>query len=273
MVCVWQALYKEAKVRFDADPAFKARAQAAVVRLQAGGEAELAVWRRICAASRTEFEAIYRRLGVRLEERGESFYNPLLATRLEELRAAGVSRVSEGAECVFTDGAATPLIVRKTDGGFNYASTDLAALWHRVTQLRAEWVVYVTDLGQAQHFSAVFAAARAVGWVPADGSVRLDHVGFGLVLGDDGKRFRTRSSEVVRLADLLDEATSRSAAQLTERGGIWAAASPEELHAAAEAIGYGAVKYADLSQASVAAARARRPRGGAGLKCEAVKAP
>lgn len=126
--------------------------------------------------------------------------------------------------------------MRKTDGGFNYASTDLAALWQRVTQEKADWIIYVTDIGQASHFQQVFAAGRSVGWVPADGSVRVDHVGFGLVLGDDGKRFRTRSSEVVRLADLLDEAKTRCLAQLRERAAR-GDDTEAELEAAAEAMG------------------------------------
>lgn len=170
------------------------------------------------------------------EERGESFYNPLIPDRLAELKQKGISQLSDGAECVFTEGSPNPLIVRKTDGGFNYASTDLAAIWQRVTQERADWIVYVTDIGQAGHFQQVFVAAKSAGWVPADGSVRVDHVGFGLVLGEDGKRFRTRSSEVVRLADLLDEAKARCLAQLKERGGR-EGDSEADLEAAAEAMG------------------------------------
>lgn len=173
------------------------------------------------------------------EERGESFYNSLIPDRLTELKAKGISELSDGAECVFTEGSSTPLIVRKTDGGFNYASTDLAAVWQRVAQEKADWIVYVTDIGQAGHFQQVFTAARSAGWVPSDGSVRVDHVGFGLVLGDDGKRFRTRSSEVVRLADLLDEAKARCLAQLKGRGGR-EGDSEADLEAAAEAMGAGA---------------------------------
>jgi arginyl-tRNA synthetase len=242
-----QAFYKASKKRFDDDAAFKARAQAAVVRLQAGSPEARAAWSRICAVSRAEFDALYARLGVTLTERGESFYNELIPARLEELASKGVSTVSEGAQCVFTPGNATPLIVRKSDGGFNYASTDLAALWHRVHTERADWLVYVTDSGQSGHFAQVFEAGRAAGWLPADGSVRVDHVGFGLVMGDDGKRFRTRSSDTVRLADLLDEARERCLAQMRERGGR-EDLSEEELQVAAEAMGYSAVKYADLNQ-------------------------
>ena len=247
-----QAFYKASKKRFDEDAAFKARAQAAVVRLQAGAPEARAAWARICDVSRAEFDAIYAALGVRLTERGESFYNDLIPARLEELAAKGISTVSDGAQCVFTPGSSTPLIVRKSDGGFNYASTDLAALWHRVNVERADWIIYVTDAGQGSHFAQVFEACRAAGWLPpagetAPGAVRVDHVGFGLVMGDDGKRFRTRSSETVRLADLLDEAKARCLAQMRERGGR-EDASEAELETAAAAMGYGAVKYADLNQ-------------------------
>jgi arginyl-tRNA synthetase len=245
-----QAFYKASKKRFDEDAAFKARAQAAVVRLQAGAPDARAAWGRICDVSRAEFETLYERLGVTLTERGESYYNDIIPARLEELSRLGVSTLSEGAECVFTPGVKTPLIVRKSDGGFNYASTDLAALWQRINVERAEWVIYVTDAGQGSHFAQVFDAARAAGWLAADGRVRVDHVGFGLVMGDDGKRFRTRSSETVRLADLLDEARARCLAQMRERGGREddAPRSEDELEAAAAAMGYGAVKYADLNQ-------------------------
>ena len=239
-----QAFYKASKKRFDEDAEFKLRAQAAVVRLQAGEGPERDAWRRICDVSRQEFDAIYKRLDVKnLVERGESFYNEFIPARLEELAEKGVSTMSDGAQCVFTPGNQTPLIVRKSDGGFNYASTDLAAIWHRVHKERADWVIYVTDAGQAGHFVQVFATAKTMGWIPE--AVRVDHVGFGLVLGDDGKRFRTRSSEVVRLVDLLDEAVTRCAAQLKERNPEW---SDAEIQDAAEAMGYGAVKYADLNQ-------------------------
>ena len=246
-----QAFYKASKRRFDEDADFKARAQAAVVRLQAGGEEETQHWAALCEVSRTEFQRLYQRLGVDgLQERGESFYNALIPARLAELEAAGVSTLSDGAQCVFTPGCATPLIVKKSDGGFNYASTDLAALWQRVREERADWLVYVTDSGQATHFQQVFDAARAVGWLPpsAEALPRVTHCGFGLVLGEDGKRFRTRSTETVRLADLLDEAKARSLAQLSQRAaaseGEW---SEAELEAAAEAMGVAAVRYADLN--------------------------
>jgi arginyl-tRNA synthetase len=243
-----QLLYKASKKRFDADPDFKARAREAVTRLQGGEPAVVAAWERICAASRAEFEQIYDRLGVAITERGESFYNPALPGVVEDLKAAGVAVESDGATVVWTEGLTAPLIVQKSDGGFGYATTDLAALRQRVSDEGADWVIYVTDAGQATHFRQVFDAARRAAIIPADPAAtplpRIDHVGFGLVLGADGKRIRTRDEgAAVRLVELLDEAVSRCAASLREREPD---ADPAFIDAAAKAMGYGAVKYADL---------------------------
>ncbi|KAF4372277.1 hypothetical protein G4B88_007021 [Cannabis sativa] len=242
-----QAFYKASKQRFDDDADFKVKAQQAVVKLQ-GGESEYRqAWSKICDISRREFDKVYQRLGVNLEEKGESFYNPYIPRVIKELSKLGLVEESDGARVIFIKGVKIPLIVVKSDGGFNYASTDLAALWYRINEEEAEWVIYVTDVGQQQHFDMLFKAAKRAGWLAADDSKypKTSHVGFGLVLGQDGKRFRTRSSEVVRLVDLLDEAKSRSKTALIERGKAkeW---SEEELEKTAEAVGYGAVKYADL---------------------------
>lgn len=239
------ALYRASKVRFDAEEDFKLRAREAVTRLQAGDDVMMAAWRRICEASRKEFQSIYNRLGVSLHERGESFYNPFLKPLLEELREKGVCVEDQGAQVVFVEGQENPLIMQKSDGGFGYASTDMAALKHRVTTEKADWIVYVTDVGQQVHFQQVFGAARKARiLVPqAEGGPRVDHVGFGLVLGEDGKRLRTRSGDTVRLVELLDEAYERCKATIKERRPDIEA---EELDEAARAMGYGAVKYADL---------------------------
>lgn len=242
-----QAFYKAAKVKFDEDEEFKKRAQLAVVSLQRGEVDSKEAWSRICDVSRKEFQKIYERLGVELEERGESFYNPYLADVVSELEERKIAEMSEGALCVFVPGVDVPLIVKKSDGGFNYASTDLAAIRHRVNEEGADWIIYVTDVGQQNHFKMVFKAAEMAGWIPPKGSeqeVRVDHVGFGLVLGEDGKRFRTRSGEVVRLVELLDEAKKRCYEQIKERRGD--EFTEEEIVEASEAMGYGAVKYADL---------------------------
>ncbi|EEF48160.1 arginine--tRNA ligase, chloroplastic/mitochondrial isoform X2 [Ricinus communis] len=242
-----QAFYKASKQRFDADSEFKERAQKAVVRLQGGEPKYRQAWAQICDISRKEFDKVYQRLGVQLEEKGESFYNPYIPGIIDALSNQGLVEESEGARVIFIEGVNIPLIVVKSDGGFNYASTDLTALWYRLNEEKAEWIIYVTDVGQQQHFDMVFKAAKRASWLPADDSMfpKASHVGFGLVLGDDGKRFRTRATEVVRLVDLLDEAKTRSKAVLVERGKAeeW---TEQELEQIAEAIGYGAVKYADL---------------------------
>lgn len=193
-----QVLYRAAKARFDEEDDFKTRAREAVRRLQSGDPESLAAWNRICDASRREFQKIYDRLGVSLQERGESFYNPMLTNTVGALMSSGVAEVSDGATCVFVEGHTIPLIVQKSDGGFGYASTDMAALKHRIDVEKADWIIYVTDVGQAQHFDMVFAAARKAGYIPKEkqGSLRIDHVGFGLVLGEDGKKFRSRSGDV-----------------------------------------------------------------------------
>ncbi|KAJ1617617.1 Arginyl-tRNA synthetase [Pavlovales sp. CCMP2436] len=250
--------YKAAKRRFDEDEAFQTASRAAVVALQVGDEACLKAWRALCSKSRDEFGQIYKTLGVdaRLEERGESFYNPGLGAVVQRLDAAGVLVASAGARVVYPEGAepsaATdekndgppPLIVVKSDGGYMYSTTDLAAIVHRVAEERAERVLYVTDSGQSLHFSRVFDAARRAELAPA--SVTLEHVPFGLVLGEDGKKFKTRSGETVRLADLLLEAVRIAKEDLLKRAeergeGV------EGVDALASSIGISAVKYADLS--------------------------
>lgn len=242
-----QAFYKASKLRFDSDPDFKEKAQKAVVRLQGGDVKYRRAWAQICEISRSEFNRVYQLLGVHLEEKGESFYNSYIPEVLKELTGKNLVEDSQGARVIFIEGFNIPLIVVKSDGGYNYASTDLAALWYRLNEEKAEWIIYVTDVGQQQHFDMVFRAAKRAGWLPVEDNMypKVSHVGFGLVLGEDGKRFRTRNTEVVRLVDLLDEAKSRSKTALIERGKDveW---TEEELEQTAEAVGYGAVKYADL---------------------------
>ncbi|KAL3532548.1 hypothetical protein ACH5RR_006069 [Cinchona calisaya] len=241
-----QEFYKQSKTKFDEDSGFKERAQKAVVSLQGGEEKYRKAWAQICEISRKEFDKVYERLDIKLEEKGESFYNPYIPKALELLSKENLIEESEGARVIFVGGIKRPLIVVKKDGGYNYASTDLAALWYRLNEEKAEWIIYVTDVGQREHFEMFFAAARLAGWLPAEDKYpKVSHVGFGLVLGEDGKRFRTRSTEVVKLVDLLDEAKNRCKEALVERGKAqeW---TGEELEQTAEAIGYGAVKYADL---------------------------
>ncbi|MBD2344378.1 arginine--tRNA ligase [Anabaena subtropica] len=247
------SFYRQAKQRFDADEAFQETARQEVVRLQAGAEDTLHAWKLLCEQSRQEFQVIYDLLDVNVTERGESFYNPLLPTVVEELEKSGLLVENQGAKCVFLDGFTNregeplPLIVQKSDGGYNYATTDLAALRYRIQKDEAKRIIYVTDAGQANHFSQFFQVARKAGWIPDD--VELVHVPFGLVLGEDGKKFKTRSGDTVRLRDLLDEAISRSHADLEVRFKEEEREETAEfINNVAEIVGISAVKYADLSQ-------------------------
>ncbi len=250
------AFYRQAKARFDADEAFQTTSREEVVKLQGGDPVSLKAWGLLCDQSRREFQAIYDRLDIRLSERGESFYNPYLQAVVDDLKAAGLLVIDAGAGCVFLegvsgkDGQPLPLIVQKSDGGFNYATTDLAAIRYRFAAAPAGdgagRVIYVTDAGQASHFAGVFQVARRAGWIPDGTSV--EHVPFGLVQGDDGKKLKTRSGDTVRLRDLLDEAVQRAEADLCRR---LAEEGREEEQAfiqqVATTVGLAAVKYADLS--------------------------
>ena len=247
------SLYKKAKVRFDEDEEFKQTARQEVVKLQAGAEDSRRAWKLLCDQSRREFQVIYDLLDIEIEERGESFYNPFLEDIVNELEQKGLLEESEGAKCVFLDGFTNkdgdplPLIVQKTDGGFNYATTDLAALKYRVKEDEADRIIYVTDSGQANHFAGVFQVAIKAGILPDD--VEVVHVPFGLVLGEDGKRFKTRSSETVKLKDLLDEAVERAKNDLETRlKEEEREETPEFIDRVSQVVGLSAVKYADLSQ-------------------------
>jgi len=215
------SFYRQAKQRFDEDQAFQETARQEVVRLQAGAEDTLHAWKLLCEQSRREFQVIYDLLDVQVTERGESFYNPLLAAVVEDLAKSGLLLENQGAKVVFLEGFANregeplPLIVQKSDGGYNYATTDLAALCYRIQKDEAKRIIYVTDAGQTNHFAQFFQVARKAGWVPDD--VELVHVPFGLVLGEDGKKFKTRSGDTVKLRDLLDEAVIRARADLERR--------------------------------------------------------
>ena len=246
------AFYREAKARFDGDPDFAERARARVVDLQSGEETARRAWAALVERSKVENQAVYDLLGVSgLEDRGESFYEPMLADVVADLDAAGLLVVDAGARCVFVagftnrEGDPLPLIIQKADGGYNYATTDLAALRHRVGK-GADRILYVIDGGQSQHMQMVYAVARKAGWLPA--GVEATHVGFGLVLGEDGKRLRTRSGENVRLQELLDEAVERARAFLEARAQERGEELPEDAAEIARVIGIGAVVYADLSQ-------------------------
>ena len=251
------AFYREAKKRFDEDEVFQATSREEVVKLQGGDPVSLKAWGLLCDQSRREFQKIYDRLDIRLSERGESFYNPFLASVLSGLKEAGLLVTDDGAECVFLegvngkDGKPLPVIVRKSDGGFNYATTDLAAIRYRFALAPegdgARRVIYVTDAGQANHFAGVFQVAKRAKWIPEHG--RLEHVPFGLVQGEDGKKLKTRSGDTVRLRDLLDEAVERAEADLRRRLEEEGRREDDQfIEHVAGTVGLAAVKYADLSQ-------------------------
>lgn len=247
------SFYKQAKQRFDEDEGFRERSRLAVVDLQSGHGDSLRAWNLLCEQSRLAFQEVYDLLDVKLAERGESFYNSLLPQVVKDLEQAGLLVEDQGAQCVFLDGFTNkegeplPLIVQKSDGGYNYATTDLAAVRYRIHQDQAERIIYVTDAGQANHFAQVWQVAQRAGWIPA--SVELVHVPFGVVQGEDGKKFKTRSGDTVRLRDLLDEAIARARADLEARLAEEGRQESEEfIQRVAEVVGIGAVKYADLSQ-------------------------
>jgi len=247
------AFYRQAKQRFDTDETFKETARQEVVKLQAGAEDTRRAWKLLCDQSRREFQVIYDLLDIKLTERGESFYNPLLPAVVADLTELGLLVESDGAKCVFVDGFTNkegeplPLIVQKSDGGYNYATTDLAAIRYRIQQDNAKRIIYVTDSGQSNHFAQVFAVARKANWIPED--VEIVHIPFGLVLGEDGKKLKTRSGDTVRLQDLLDEAVVRTRQDLEDRLKAEERHETEEFIAnVSQTVGLSAVKYADLSQ-------------------------
>ncbi len=247
------SFYKQAKQRFDLEPDFQTASREAVVKLQQGDLESRQAWELLCQQSRREFQKIYDLLDIHLTERGESFYNPLLPAVVDDLKALGLLVADQGAQCVFLegftnkDGEPQPLIIQKSDGGFNYATTDLAAIRYRIRQDQAQWLIYVTDAGQATHFAQVFQVAQRAGWIPE--TVKMQHVPFGLVLGEGGKRLKTRSGDTIRLQELLDEAIDRARTDLLNRlEQEGRQESPDFIATVAQAVGLGAVKYADLCQ-------------------------
>jgi len=250
-----QEFYKASKKRFDADEEFKKKAQLSVVALQGGDEAALVAWRKICDVSRQNFLKIYQRLGVVSEERGESFYNSWIPLIVDELKARDICVASDGAMCVFTPKTSDiPLMAVKSDGGYGYDSTDLAAVYHRLVVMRADWTIYVTDVGQEQHFFMIFDAAEQAGWHKAP-ITRLSHMGFGVIQGEDKKKFKTRSGETVKLSDLLDESVARAAKEIKnrvieqeEKKQEVFLKTEEEQKEAAERIGIAAMRYFDMKQ-------------------------
>lgn len=243
--------YQGARAKFDADPAFAERSRLRVVALQSGDETTLRLWRLLVDESEKYFLAVYDKLGVTLgagDFYGESYYNDMLAPVVDTLDGLGLLRESDGAQCVFPagfagrDGEPMPIIVRKRDGGYGYGATDLAAIRHRTQDLGATRLLYVVGSPQSRHLEMVYQAAREAGWLVAP--ARAVHVGFGQVLGADGKKLASRAGEAVKLVALLDEAVARAAAIVAEKNPDL---DPDTRAEVARMVGIGAIKYVDLS--------------------------
>ncbi|XP_019725305.1 arginine--tRNA ligase, cytoplasmic [Hippocampus comes] len=240
-----QAFYKESKKRFDEEDDFKKRAYQCVVRLQSKEPDFIKAWNLICDVSRKEFQKVYDCLDVHIIERGESFYQDLMTEVVKEFDDKGLTEMDEGRKIVFAPGQPIPLTVVKSDGGYTYDTSDLAALRQRIFDEKADIIIYVTDSGQGPHFQLVFAAAKMIGWYDPQ-VTRVEHAGFGVVLGEDKKKFKTRSGDTVRLMDLLDEGLKRSMDKLREKERD-KVLTPEELTKAQRSVAFGCIKYADLS--------------------------
>jgi arginyl-tRNA synthetase len=249
------AFYQSARVKFDSDPVFADRSRARVVKLQSGDSATMELWDELMELSRTYLRDTYARLRVTLTDddiRGESFYNDMLPAVAEELTAKGLATISDGALCAFPagftgrDGTPLPVIIRKSDGGYNYSTTDLATVRYRVDKLTCDRAIYVVGSDQTLHFRMIFSVAREAGWLADDAD--FEHAQIGMVQGKDGQRLRTRAGDPVPLSYLLTEGVARARAILDE---VERDPSAEDLdlEAIAEDVGIGAIKYADLSTA------------------------
>ena len=239
-----EQFYKDAKAEFDADASFADKAREYVVKIQSGDAHCLTLWQKFIDISLGHCEEVYEKLNVNLtrdDVRAESFYNDDLSAVVTDLDAAGKLQESAGAQCVFLDGDEIPVIIQKGDGGYLYATTDLAALRYRAQTLGAKRISYVVDARQAGHFKQVFRVAKEAGFVPED--VLLEHIAFGTMMDKGGKPFKTRDGGTVKLIDLLDEAVIKAKETINNKDEY----SEEQIEALAKTIGIGAVKYADLS--------------------------
>ncbi|MDC3118571.1 arginine--tRNA ligase [Prochlorococcus sp. AH-716-K03] len=249
--------YKASKKRFDNEKEFQKRSREEVVKLQRGDQKSIEAWKLLCNQSRKEFDQIYKTLNIKIKERGESFYNPFLKSIIKDLNYKEILVEDQGAKCVFLDGMTNkegnplPLIIQKKDGGYNYATTDLAALRYRFNKKpdgdNASRIIYVTDHGQSNHFAGVFQVAKRANWIPKD--CEVNHVPFGLVQGIDGKKLKTREGDTIKLKDLLSESIKRAKKDLLKRLESESRFETNEfILNTSKVIGIGAVKYADLSQ-------------------------
>lgn len=240
-----QSFYKESKKRFDEDEEFKKRAYFCVVQLQSKQPDIMRAWNLICDVSRKEFQKIYDCLDIRIIDRGESYYQDKMIQVVKEFEEKGLVELDEGRKVVFPPGCTVPLTIVKSDGGFTYDTSDLAALKQRLVEEKADIIIYVVDSGQGGHLQNVYAAGQMIGWYDPK-IIRVEHAGFGVVLGEDKKKFKTRSGDTVRLIDLLEEGLKRSMDKLKEKERDQVL-TPEELIAAQKSVAFGCIKYADLS--------------------------
>ncbi|NUE80836.1 arginine--tRNA ligase [Snodgrassella sp. ESL0304] len=247
-----EQFYRNAKVRFDEDKNFADTARDYVVKLQSGDASVLALWQQFVQTSLQHAQAVYKKLGLKLlpaDVTGESFYNDQLQSTVNELLAKGIAVDSDGTKVVFLDefknqdNEPAAFIIQKKDGGFLYASTDLACLRYRINTLHGNRLLYVVDARQSLHFDELFTVARKAGWLPD--TVHAEHVPFGTMMGKDGKPFKTRSGDTVKLMDLLNEAVTRASALVASKN---PELSTNEIAHIGEVVGIGAVKYADLSK-------------------------
>ncbi len=239
-----EQFYKDAKKKFDEDPSFADKSREYVVKLQGGDEYCLNLWQKFIDVSLGHCEDVYGKLSIDLtrdDVRAESSYNDVLQETVDRLNSNGILTESNGAQCVFVDGSETPFIIQKSDGGFLYATTDLAAIRYRVDVLGAKRICYVVDARQSGHFKQLFKVARMAGFV--DDSIKLEHVSFGMMLDQSGRPFKTRDGGTVKLIDLLDEAVSRAKIMIESRQ----THSADDIDSVARVVGIGAVKYAELS--------------------------
>lgn len=261
-----QKFYKEAKVLFgdgikvslddeahkkrknkksinSGNPEFQKRAYNEVIKLQSGDADNITGWRLLCDTSMFAFQQIYDRLGIRLTTKGESYYNSKIPLMIEMLNQKNLLTIHNGMKCLFLESNLNqPLIIQKSDGGYTYDTTDMTAIYHRLVEEKTDWVLYVVDAGQSSHFDLIFKAAEMMEW-HQPGKTKLSHVPFGVICGPDGKRFKTRSGETVKLVDLLDEAVIRAEKIVHEKN---PELTKEEIKSIATAVGYSAVRYADL---------------------------
>ncbi|KAF1744490.1 hypothetical protein MXB_2162 [Myxobolus squamalis] len=242
-----QQFYKDSKKRFDDDINFKKRSQLKVVSLQSGTEESVRnAWSMICDISRRDFERIYNRLEVSITEKGESFYQSRMSLIVKELEERKLIVKEENCMVIYVPGIRVPLFIVKSDGGYTYDTSDIATLKYRIFEEKADWIIYIVDIGQQDHFSTIFKLGQMMTWY--DPSItRVEHIGFGLVTGENRKKFKTRSGDTIKLTDLLDEGVSRSKAKLLERG-LGDRFSNEEIDKISESVGYSCIKYADLSK-------------------------